>query len=77
MKDFRFLSAVARTEQEIPAVMESLLAPYDGQIAAFHHDVTPRGQQFIVTYTIQLVHVQSDGGKTDGKHKGIPAIKTR
>lgn len=54
MKDFRFLVAVAPTQEKIPETMESLLAPYEGRIIAFHHDITLRGSQFVISYTIQL-----------------------
>lgn len=54
MKDFRFLAGIAKDVEEIPVVMESLLLPYQGKIAAFHHDIQIRGQQYLITYTIQL-----------------------
>jgi hypothetical protein len=73
MKDFRFLTGIAKAQEEIPIVMESLLAPFEGRIHAFHHDVTARGSHFIISYTIQLdVHspAQDIQPKRDRSNKG-------
>jgi len=80
MKDFRFLVAIATTQEKIPETMESLLAPYEGRIIAFHHDITMRGQQFVISYTIQLdVHTPSKNTQPerDRSNKGREAKSGR